>query len=253
MNIKFAILAFAPAIVLASCVSENSRVEVASVVEARASSPTVSLPSCTGEAETRSVQAYCLFNSAALLFSNGYPDLAKQEFLQVLELDDSFLDAYLHLGEIYFSEMDLENAKNMYTSAIDLAPDNFQAHLNLGVVYDSIGSQDLAINSYETAINLNPESARSYFNLGAIYSRIPELHDEAVQSFEMVIQLEPDNPTALFNLGQIHEYQRRRSAALDYYRKAAALGHLEAEERISRIRNNVSESRRTSLLLRSTD
>jgi len=220
---------------LVSCVNENPGVRNVEVVDGQNVSPTIPIPNCTKELETPSVQAYCLFNSAALLLSNGYPELAKLEFLQVIRLDESHLESYLSLGDIYFEEMDFENAEKMYVSAIELSSENFQTHLNLGAVYDNIGSIEQAVNSYEAAIYLNPKSADSYYNLGLAYAKNTDFLDQAIQSFETAIELDPENSSAFFNLGQVLEYQQRRTAALINYRKAAVLGHPEAQKRIALI------------------
>ncbi|MCG8503212.1 MAG: tetratricopeptide repeat protein [Sphingomonadales bacterium] len=197
-----------------------------------AASPTIVLPNCSIDSNSPAVQAYCLFNSAVLLLNNGYPQRAKQEFLQVIALDDTRIDPYIFLGDIYFAEGDLTQAEQMYAAASRLDPDNARLYYNLGVVYDSAGRAEQAIASYMESIELSPGNAQAHYSLGLAYARDLDSLENATASFLRAVELDPSMADAHFSLGQVYEYQRRPGRAREHYARAVELGHPQAAEKL---------------------
>ena len=73
------------------------------------------------------------------------------------------------MGIVAFGQKKYEEAINEYkkATAIDSLNDNY--FLNLGVALDYIGKKDDAFDNYQKAIQLNPQNSKAYYNLGMIY------------------------------------------------------------------------------------
>ena len=215
---------------LLSCSSTNTNSSVNAQITS-ASSPTIALPQCAVEADSPTFQAYCLFNSAVLLQAEGYFDRAKEEYLQVISLDDQWVEAYTRLGDLYFRASDFDKAEEMYLASIQLDDSNPLPFHNLGVIYDINDRQEEAIASFTEAIRLNPRSAQARYNLGLVYSRSPDNLDEAVSEFLRAIELDPNFAIVHYDLGRIYEYLDQPKVSADHYMKARELGYTEAAEK----------------------
>lgn len=193
--------------------------------------PTIVLPQCLLETDSPSVQAYCLFNSAVLLQSEGYFDRAKEEYLQVLSLDDTWVEAYTRLGDLYYRVSDFDKAEEMYLASIQLDDSNPVPFHNLGVIYDINDRQEEAIANFAESIRLNPRSAQAHYNLGLVYSRNSDNLEEAVSEFLNAIELDPNFANVHYDLGRIYEYLDQPVLSADHYRRARELGYTEAADK----------------------
>ena len=226
-NINFVLAALS----IFSCSSSNSDSnEVFGA--ASAPNPTVVLPQCAAETDSLSVQAYCLFNSAVILQSEGYFARATQEFLQVIALDDQWVEAYTRLGDLYFRASDFDRAEEMYLASVQLDSTNSLPFHNLGVIYDISGRQEEALASFAEAIRLSPRSAQAHYNLGLVYSRNSDLLDKAIAAFFRAIELDPTLANAHYDLGRIYEFLNQSTLSLEHYQKARELGYREAAEEV---------------------
>ena len=200
---------------------------------AQHSQPTIIVsPGCSSANISPAASAYCLFNSAVLLQREGYSRQAKQEFIEVLSIDNTHLEAYLRLGDIYFAENDLHQAEQMYLAAVALDPENPLPFRNLGAVYDTTGESKKAVDFYLESIRLNPQNAQSHYNLGLAYSRIPDQSGQAIAELQKSIELDPSVSKVLYDLGQLYDYFHQSALAIESYQKALELGYAAAAEKL---------------------
>lgn len=199
---------------------------------AQYSQPTIPSPECSVATKSPSVIAYCLLNSAILLQKEGYSKQAKQEFIQVLSIDNTRPEVYLYLGDIYFGENDLDQAEQMYLAAVALDSKNPVPFRNLGVIYDNTGEFEKAIDFYLESIKLSPRNSQSHYNLGLVYSRIPNQLEKAIAEFQKSIELDPSVSKVHYDLGQVYEYLNQSALAIESYQRALDLGYVEAVENL---------------------
>jgi|GEM_PF-6635171 len=211
-------------LMLAACSAVDAPIS-SNTVAAPSPEPLVDLPNCPEDLSSASVRVYCLFNSAVLLRDNGYPEQAKQEFLNVLSVDENHVRAHQYLGDIYFEEDDLESAAQMYRGVVALDGTRALVHENLGVVYDRSGEPELAIESYLNAIRLRPANPETHYKLGLAYTRDRATMNEAIAAFERAIELDASKANYHFNLAQVYEYIGRETRAESHYRMASELGY----------------------------
>lgn len=200
---------------------------------AQYSQPTIIVsPGCSVATISPSAMTYCLFNSAVLLQKEGNSKQAKQEFIQVLSIDNTLPEVYLHLGEIYFGENDLDQAEQMYLAAVALDSENPVPFRNLGAIYDNTGEFEKAIDFYLESIKLSPRNSQSHYNLGLVYSRIPNQLEKAIAEFQKSVELDPSVSKVHYDLGQVYEYLNQSALAIESYQRALDLGYVEAAEKL---------------------
>ncbi|NQV69274.1 MAG: tetratricopeptide repeat protein [Pseudohongiella sp.] len=216
---------------LVSCSASDS-VPSRGLKSAQYSQPTIVFPECSVATNSPSLSAYCLFNSAVLLQQEGYSKQAKQEFIEVLSIDNTRPEVYLYLGDIYFGENDLNQAEQMYLAAVALDPENPVPFRNLGVIYDNTGEFEKAIDFYLESIKLSPQNSQSHYNLGLVYSRIPNQLEKAIAELKKSTELDPSISKVHYDLGQLYEYLNQSALAIESYQRALDLGYLEAAEKL---------------------
>jgi len=189
-------------------------------------------PACSVATLSPSASAYCLFNSAVLLQKEGNSKQAKQEFIEVLSIDNTRPEVYLYLGEIYFGENDLDQAEQMYLAAAALDPENPVPFRNLGVIYDNTGAFERAIDVYLESIRLSPKNSQTHYNLGLVYSRNPQQLEEAIAELQKSIELDPSVSKVHYDLAQVYEYLKQSTLAIESYQRALDLGYLAAAEKL---------------------
>ncbi len=149
-------------------------------------------------------------------------DLAISAWQQVLEIDDSYPDAFLRLGEAQMLAGDWEEARSSFQSAVDKAPDKAVAYTALGRVFEQRQRWDEARKAYEQAVAADTSSAASQFTLGRLL-----VEGQALKAaFPHVLQatkLDREHAGAWFLLGQLYELAHEPRKAVKAYEGATAL------------------------------
>jgi tetratricopeptide (TPR) repeat protein len=92
---------------------------------------------------------------------------ADQQVLQQVEsllnravtIDAKFGDAYLQLGNLYYSRRNVEKAIDYYTKAIEVKPDLVDAHYRLAIAYDRIGETAKARQQFQLHDEMKKQQA----------------------------------------------------------------------------------------------
>ena len=95
----------------------------------------------------------------------GEEELAKEKFLQILEIDPKEARAYYGLGVLYDERNQYEEALAYYKKAIEFDPDYDRAYFFAANVYDQIGQKEEAIHYYKKVIELVPDDFWAYVNM----------------------------------------------------------------------------------------
>jgi tetratricopeptide (TPR) repeat protein len=186
---------------------------------------------------------------------------------QLLNLQPHHAEVWAILGNAFYGQRDLENAKQAYLKALEIKPTLAHVQANLGSLYAELEQFEEAIECYQTAIQIKPNFPEAYRNWGRIYQQLgrrsealecwyqafqfaprqstPEQHlslgntlwqedkpEAAIQCYRTAIELDPKYVPAYQNLGTVLGKQNRWSEAISAYRQA-----LELEPNSSKIRS----------------
>jgi len=149
----------------------------------------------------------------------GKLDEAVLEYKKAISFNPDYLDAYLHMAEVYSNQERFDEAIEMYKRAISIKPDSINAHFGLGNTYKMQGKLDEAIARYNKVITLKPDLAEAYNHLGLVLDDQGK-YDEAVEIYKRAISIKPDFTNAHLNLGKIYLAQNRLDEAETHYRQA---------------------------------
>ena len=152
---------------------------------------------------------------ASALFYVGYAALqdrqvnkAKGYLNRAINLNYDNPIAYLHLGNIYWSEKDIEKSLNILEKGYQRYPDNKEILITQVNYYVELNRIDSLEDKLKKAIELDPKNIELYLMLAQVYERISEVDDNKEQYlpkakiiYKKAILLEPDNVRANYNLG----------------------------------------------------
>ncbi|NIM20689.1 MAG: tetratricopeptide repeat protein [Candidatus Latescibacteria bacterium] len=134
-------------------------------------------------------------NLGVTSFHNGAYEMAKDQFLRAVELDEGFAEAYNNLGLVCTELGEEENATEAFEKAIKLNPCLSAAYSNLGYVFYKQGSYEQAIEMYNEALGRSSDNSSAYTNLGNAYYKLGKLK-EAREAWNRSLDLDPGNDKA---------------------------------------------------------
>lgn len=150
---------------------------------------------------------------------------AKRHYYRALQLKgfDESANAYLGLAIIYAITRNGDSAAFCFKNALELKPYFPEAHSNYGNFLDMTRQPDAALQQYGIAIGQNPDMYAPYLNRGRLYQRLHKC-DEAMKDFEKAISLNPNNGEAFFARAFCHAQRGNKQLAVADIEKAMSLG-----------------------------
>lgn len=103
--------------------------------------------------------------------------------------------AFSGLGEIAMRKGDLETAKKDFNQVLEISPEDAVAAYNVGEILFSNQQVDEAIRYFELAARIKKDWPKPYLRLGYAYLNKGNL-DQALDSFNTFIRLDPESPDA---------------------------------------------------------
>lgn len=99
------------------------------------------------------------------LFQIGYyyeginqTEKAKQAYINCINHNRDYTDAYIQIGRILIQQDSVEKAKRNFIIAVGTEPSNSKAHYLLGLSYEKLQIMDSAKFQYANALTLNPNN-----------------------------------------------------------------------------------------------
>ena len=89
----------------------------------------------------------------------------------VIEIDDSHVQAIKMLGDIYKRDGDRNKAIELYSRAIEINSNYDRAYYSLGVAYKDNQQYDFAIDALSKALLVSPTYTKAYETLGVVYEQ----------------------------------------------------------------------------------
>jgi tetratricopeptide (TPR) repeat protein/ferredoxin len=171
-----------------------------------------------------------------LWLQDGHLNLAKQQFQQVLSLEDTHRgsvelglqarnihgSAHFYLGDVEARKGNQKAALQQFALAVRDNPQDAEAHLSLGAMQAAAGRLEEAEASFKTSVQLHPKSAAAHNNLAAILVRQSQ-EQEALKHYRQSLELMPDNPLAYYHVGLLLTKMGELDQAEETFQQALAI------------------------------
>ena len=145
-------------------------------------------------------------------------------------------EEWFRRGNAACSYREYEEAIFCYEQAIKLKPDYADAYCRMGLAYHyGRKDYDKAVEFYNKSLELNPNDDYPYYCIGNIYMFQKQNYDKAIECFKKAVELNPHWPFSYYNLGTAYGYQGDQEKEMEYQKKAARLGHEDAQDMFRRM------------------
>jgi Flp pilus assembly protein TadD len=94
---------------------------------------------------------------------------ALDKFMQAVQLDPTFLEARLNVGNITLNFRKYDTAEEQFSYVIGKSPKNYGALIGLGIAQRGLGKIDDAEKNYLAAAKVDSKRGEAYYNLGVLY------------------------------------------------------------------------------------
>ncbi len=158
---------------------------------------------CSSALKSRSLDVRVLNILGMAYLKKGLPDKATMAFSKIIDIDSSFILAYLNLAKINIGNNRPDAAVRLCKDALKANPDSVEARVGLGSSYASIKKHSEAITEFETVIQKDPENINAHVFL----ARAHLASDDVVKAESAVIDalgIDPVNPMARYVLAEIN-------------------------------------------------
>ena len=146
---------------------------------------------------------------------------AEQSFKKAIELDSSFISAYLNLGLTYYQNKKMDQAIKEYDAVLAKDPKAIQAHMMLGVIHENRQEHEKAQAQYEEILKTNPRFAPAANNLAWILVEHGGNLDVALGHAQTAREQRPDDPYVADTLGWIYYKKNAYLLALSLLKESA--------------------------------
>jgi Flp pilus assembly protein TadD len=143
-------------------------------------------------------------NLGVTSFHNGEYELARDQFLEAVDLDPEFAESWNNLGLVCTEMEDDDGAREAFSKAIEINPDLPAAYNNLGYIFYKQENYDMAIQMYNEAINRSADNSSAYTNLGNAHFKKGDTKD-ARKAWEKALEIDPANEKASRNLSRLNK------------------------------------------------
>jgi tetratricopeptide (TPR) repeat protein len=152
---------------------------------------------------------------------------AVSSFKSAIEIYPRFSEAMCNLGGAYIALGDTAAADRVLRSSLAINPRNYAVFTNLGNLRLVERRFEDAAAWYRQSLALKPTSSEAMYDLGYAMMLMGK-PDEALDTLSRVITLNPNSRDAYFLTGEILQ-KRDVARSLEAYRRAARLGHVQAQ------------------------
>lgn len=161
-----------------------------------------------------SAEAYVHQGVALLALSDAKTAISK--FDQAVALSPNLIDAYYNRGLAYRKDGNCQRAILDFKQVIDLNDSGPAAHNALGTCFLELQDYTAAIDEFTTTIEIDPNSLGVLFSRSAAYSAKGEF-DLAIKDLDAVIEKQPQYAPAYYNLGVIYRARNNLKFAISKF------------------------------------
>jgi len=160
-------------------------------------------------------------NLAYILAGKEQIDDAIAEYELVTKADDTQVNDWKQLANLYLRNDMLDDAIMAYQKVMELDPTDQDAQNTLGQLLKGAGDEDAAIEALEKALALDPNNTQLMFDIGKSYYNQGE-YAKAVEKLEGYLQKQPYDYIAMEYLGGSYNGKGDFRKAIDVYSKIVA-------------------------------
>lgn len=157
-------------------------------------------------------------NYAYILAGMEQIEDAIEEYEMVVEADDSQINDWKQLANLYIRNDQPDEAIRAYQKVISIDPADMDAQKTLGQLLKSSGDEDAAVEALENALALDPNNTQLMFDLGRSYYNQGE-YDKAVEKFKNYLSKSPEDFVAMEYLGGSLYGMGKYNEAISTYKK----------------------------------
>jgi tetratricopeptide (TPR) repeat protein len=160
------------------------------------------------------LQGLSEYNLARTLLAKGEVENCIKECKQGLEKNP--LDPALHylLGMAFLRKQDPNKALEEFTNVIDINPSYVPAYLQIATIHNLRGMSVLAVPVCKLALEFNPESLEAKLMLAGSYIGLRS-YDQAIEQYQKLLAEKDGQPQALFGLATAHLLKGDSSKAME--------------------------------------
>jgi tetratricopeptide (TPR) repeat protein len=159
---------------------------------------------------------------ASLLWKAGAINEAEVAYLKAIDLDNSNVQGYVSLGDLYRSIGRLEKGIEIYSAAIQKDPRLNSVRLRLAQVYEEKNDFEKAREFYDQILTRDPRHGAAANNLAYLIMRQGGNIDVAL-SYALIARAElPNDPYVADTIGWIYYQQQGFKRATSLLKEAAA-------------------------------
>ncbi|MBF0443904.1 MAG: tetratricopeptide repeat protein [Oligoflexales bacterium] len=128
----------------------------------------------------------------------------------------------LSLGELYYMNNSMDQAKSLYKGYLDQHPDELEAILGMANIYTRENDYDNAIIFYEKAIQLDQKNDYAFYRLGSLFDKKKD-QQKAIEYLKSAVALDPNNIRYNQYIGFVYESMGMHAEAIPYFKKVMEL------------------------------
>jgi tetratricopeptide (TPR) repeat protein len=128
----------------------------------------------TQDVEARSAEDW--FDKAVALEANDVAS-ALRAYARAIEIDTSFVDAYVNCGRLLHDTKHFANAERVYRAGIKACGNDSVLLFNLGVLLEDMVRGPEAVEAYEAALRGDPALADCHYNLALLCEKLAKPKD----------------------------------------------------------------------------
>jgi tetratricopeptide (TPR) repeat protein len=149
------------------------------------------------------IELYNEIKLAQFLVTEEKMEEAEGKIKDVLNKDESVLEARYILGNIYLKQKKYDEAIKEYKKSLAVNPDYYDAIFGLARAYKRAENYDEAIVGFERMITIDSRDTKSYWHLGDIYLEKEE-YDKALEYLKTCVEIDPEAPVFHNKLGAVY-------------------------------------------------
>jgi tetratricopeptide (TPR) repeat protein len=166
---------------------------------------------------------YTTERAGVLLMKQDYAGAARA-FDEVLSRDSVTVDLKVHIGELYFSQVDEDSTllpvtRSLFERIRDKHPDDWRPYFYLGAIGSMAGEDSAAVNNFRRVTELAAWNADAWVYLSSAYLG-KNKYDEAVRVLEPAVKAVPEDFRVNFFLGIAYTRLNRQTDAVRVLERA---------------------------------
>jgi len=105
--------------------------------------------------------------------------------------DPTNVEAWEHLGNLYYDVGEAQKSVNAYNKALELNPRNTNVLVDCGIMYLQLSQPEKAVEYFDRALVINPKHENALFNKGVVLYHHLNKKDEGVALWRALVAVNP--------------------------------------------------------------